>query len=290
MTYYEVLEVGEKSSNEVISAAYKALAKKYHPDVNNDSDAASMMKLINEAFEILSNPDKRQQYDEYLHDQRKRSTEEERARQDAENRRKAEEARAEQERKVAEKKAKEAAEAKLRQQESCYKKASELSKKQHLTVKSCLKIAELFEQAGQYSDSQLQADTFRRLAQKKYAEKNSFHKGYSHRKLPFFVLIVVVLLLFLLSPIIKSLTNSLTSDLYFVCSDTEYMTVGGVWRIPYHSELNGKSDSDIVWTSSDNSIATVKDCGKVTAMSKGEVQISISLDGITKDTCTIIVS
>jgi len=50
MTYYDILEVSESASVEVIDMAYKALAKKYHPDVfNGDKDyAEQQMKIINE--------------------------------------------------------------------------------------------------------------------------------------------------------------------------------------------------------------------------------------------------
>lgn len=70
---YELLEVSEKASKEVIDKAYHVLAKKYHPDLQKDSEkkkAEDKMKQINEAYEILSNEEKRKQYNEELRIQR----------------------------------------------------------------------------------------------------------------------------------------------------------------------------------------------------------------------------
>lgn len=67
--YYGILEVNKNASKEIIEKAYKVLAKKYHPDVNqgeNKAKAEEKMKLINEAYEILSNDDKRKEYDNEL--------------------------------------------------------------------------------------------------------------------------------------------------------------------------------------------------------------------------------
>jgi len=64
--YYEVLEVSKNASSEVIEKAYKTLAKKYHPDVspeNKKSEAESLFKEIGEAYEILSDAEKRADYD-----------------------------------------------------------------------------------------------------------------------------------------------------------------------------------------------------------------------------------
>ena len=68
VNYYEILEVSEKASKEVIEKAYKALAKKYHPDLNKDNpkEAEAKMKEINEAYEILINDTKRAYYDRIL--------------------------------------------------------------------------------------------------------------------------------------------------------------------------------------------------------------------------------
>lgn len=64
MNYYKILEVSPNASEEVIRSAYKALAKKYHPDASmNDMDIEEKMKLINEAYETLVDPEKRAAYD-----------------------------------------------------------------------------------------------------------------------------------------------------------------------------------------------------------------------------------
>ena len=71
--YYELLEVSEKASQEVIKKAYTTLVKKYHPDLQPDDKkkiAEEKIKEINEAYEILSNPEKRQNYDKTLETQR----------------------------------------------------------------------------------------------------------------------------------------------------------------------------------------------------------------------------
>ncbi|MBE5821223.1 MAG: hypothetical protein E7311_01370 [Clostridiales bacterium] len=61
---YEILEVSKNASPEVIEKAYKTLAKKYHPDVAEDKEKAEkMMKKLNSAYEILSNTQKREEYD-----------------------------------------------------------------------------------------------------------------------------------------------------------------------------------------------------------------------------------
>ena len=67
MNYYEILEVSEKSSSEVITGAYKALTKKYHPDISKDALASEKMKIINLAYEVLSDPIKRAEYDRKIH-------------------------------------------------------------------------------------------------------------------------------------------------------------------------------------------------------------------------------
>jgi curved DNA-binding protein CbpA len=63
--YYEILQVSHSAEPEVIEAAYKKLAGKYHPDVGVDKSpsATEKMKKINIAHDILSNPDKRREYD-----------------------------------------------------------------------------------------------------------------------------------------------------------------------------------------------------------------------------------
>ena len=64
--YYSILGVGKNASADDIKKAYRKLARKYHPDVNpNDSEAHSKFQQINEANEVLSDPEKRKKYDQY---------------------------------------------------------------------------------------------------------------------------------------------------------------------------------------------------------------------------------
>ncbi|MFC1968538.1 J domain-containing protein [Chloroflexota bacterium] len=60
---YGILQVHPKAEKEVIDAAYRKLAAKYHPDVSQVSDALERMKQINTAYEVLSDPVKRAAYD-----------------------------------------------------------------------------------------------------------------------------------------------------------------------------------------------------------------------------------
>ena len=62
--YYEILGVDKKASQDDIKSAYRKLARQYHPDLHpNDEECAKKFKEINEANEVLSDPQKRQQYD-----------------------------------------------------------------------------------------------------------------------------------------------------------------------------------------------------------------------------------
>ena len=67
--FYDILEVSRFASSEVIEKAYKTLAKKYHPDLQPEElkkDAENNMKKLNEAYEVLSNENKRKDYDLHL--------------------------------------------------------------------------------------------------------------------------------------------------------------------------------------------------------------------------------
>lgn len=64
--YYQVLGVSKNASANDIKKAYRKLARKYHPDVNpNDTEANKKFQQINEAHEVLSDPEKRKKYDQY---------------------------------------------------------------------------------------------------------------------------------------------------------------------------------------------------------------------------------
>ncbi|MFS0672860.1 molecular chaperone DnaJ [Ornithinibacillus sp. 179-J 7C1 HS] len=65
--YYEVLGVEKNASKEEIKKAYRKLARQYHPDVNKEPDAADKFKEVKEAYETLSNDQKRTQYDQFGH-------------------------------------------------------------------------------------------------------------------------------------------------------------------------------------------------------------------------------
>jgi curved DNA-binding protein len=61
--YYDTLGVSRDASQEQIHAAYRKLARKYHPDINKSSDAEDKFKRIGEAYEVLRDPEKRKRYD-----------------------------------------------------------------------------------------------------------------------------------------------------------------------------------------------------------------------------------
>lgn len=64
--YYKILGVGRDATQEEIKKAYKKLARKYHPDLNkDDASAKEKFQEINEAHEVLGDPEKRKKYDEY---------------------------------------------------------------------------------------------------------------------------------------------------------------------------------------------------------------------------------
>ena len=64
--YYKILGVDKSASQNDIKKAFRKLARKYHPDLNpNDPSAKDKFQEINEANEVLSDPEKRKKYDEY---------------------------------------------------------------------------------------------------------------------------------------------------------------------------------------------------------------------------------
>jgi molecular chaperone DnaJ len=65
--YYEVLSVSRSASPDEIKRAFRRLARQYHPDVNKSPDAEAKFKEINEAYEVLSDPERRSTYDRFGH-------------------------------------------------------------------------------------------------------------------------------------------------------------------------------------------------------------------------------
>src|SRR5512136_1432960 len=64
--YYKILGVTRTAADKDIKAAYRRLARQYHPDVNPGNKAAEeKFKEINEAYEVISDPEKRKKYDQY---------------------------------------------------------------------------------------------------------------------------------------------------------------------------------------------------------------------------------
>src|SRR3972149_134182 len=65
--YYEVLGVSRNASTEELKKAFRRLAMRFHPDRNKDDGAEAKFKEIGEAYEVLSDPEKRAAYDRYGH-------------------------------------------------------------------------------------------------------------------------------------------------------------------------------------------------------------------------------
>ena len=79
--YYQILGLDKNADDKAIKNAYRKLARKYHPDLNpNDKEAQKKFQELNEANEVLSDPEKRKKYDKYGKDWQ-HSEEFERARQ-----------------------------------------------------------------------------------------------------------------------------------------------------------------------------------------------------------------
>ena len=65
MDYYEILGVNRTASDQEIKEAYRKLVKQFHPDKNKSEEATHTIRSINEAYEVLSDPVKRSQYDQH---------------------------------------------------------------------------------------------------------------------------------------------------------------------------------------------------------------------------------
>ena len=65
--YYQVLGIPRDADQDAVKRAYRRLARKYHPDVSTEPDAEDKFKEINEAYEVLSNDEKRARYDRFGH-------------------------------------------------------------------------------------------------------------------------------------------------------------------------------------------------------------------------------
>ena len=74
--YYEILEVDKNASQEVIEKAYRTLAKKYHPDLQQgekQQEYAEKMKIINQAYDVLSDGIKREEYNKQLENEKQQN-------------------------------------------------------------------------------------------------------------------------------------------------------------------------------------------------------------------------
>lgn len=65
--YYEILGISRSASSDEVKKAFRSKARQYHPDVNKDADAPEKFKQVNEAYEVLSDPQKRGMYDRFGH-------------------------------------------------------------------------------------------------------------------------------------------------------------------------------------------------------------------------------
>ena len=66
--YYAIMGVDRDASQDEIKRAYRKLARRYHPDVSSEADAEARFQELQEAYEVLKDPEKRQAYDQMGHD------------------------------------------------------------------------------------------------------------------------------------------------------------------------------------------------------------------------------
>src|SRR5476651_2396797 len=85
--YYKILGLAKNASEKDIKNAYRKQARKYHPDLNpNDTEANKKFQQLNEANEVLSDPEKRKKYDQYGENWQHRAEYEQQARQQQQSR------------------------------------------------------------------------------------------------------------------------------------------------------------------------------------------------------------
>src|SRR3990167_7214878 len=66
--YYEILGITKSASEAEVKSAYRKLARKHHPDIDKSAGAAERFKELGEAYQVLSDPQKKQSYDQFGHD------------------------------------------------------------------------------------------------------------------------------------------------------------------------------------------------------------------------------
>ena len=71
-THYDNLHISADADAETVKQAYRRLSKQYHPDLNPDPDAHRIMQLINQAYEVLSDPERRAEHDRWIAEQQAR--------------------------------------------------------------------------------------------------------------------------------------------------------------------------------------------------------------------------